>query len=138
MNCQNAMMKYAARTAAKPKKKSKKQPEKLIQDAVIKYLQLQNYFVMRLNSSTVQSAETGTYLSSYRIAGLGSSGASDVLVGKNGKIVFVEIKTKTGRQSESQKKFQNHVERLGYKYLIVSDLEQIIKFDNENQEYFKV
>lgn len=50
---------------------------------------------------------------------------------KNGRCVFVEVKTKTGRQSEEQKKFQAAVELLGYRYEIWRSLDDAIRFIKE-------
>ena len=38
----------------------------------------------------------------------------------------IEFKTKTGRQTETQKTFQRKVERVGYKYIIVRDIDDFI------------
>lgn len=52
-------------------------------------------------------------------------GASDmIIILPNGKLIFVEIKTEKGVQSEYQKYFQNRVEKLGYKYLLIRSLKQ--------------
>jgi len=52
------------------------------------------------------------------------SGVSDLIVIKPNQVVFVEVKTETGRQSESQKRFQSIVEALGYKYILVRSLDE--------------
>lgn len=46
------------------------------------------------------------------------AGASDLLVIARGSVLFVEMKSKKGRQQESQKIFQQKVERLNHKYVI--------------------
>lgn len=38
--------------------------------------------------------------------------------------LLIELKTRTGRQQESQKEYQRLIEEQGYKYLIVRTLEQ--------------
>lgn len=45
-------------------------------------------------------------------------GVSDLIIVANQRVLFVEMKTKTGRQSENQKLFQSNVERLGFEYKI--------------------
>ena len=52
------------------------------------------------------------------------AGVSDLIVLLPGKTLFIEVKTPTGTQSESQKEFQSHVERLGFKYFLVRNLEE--------------
>ena len=45
--------------------------------------------------------------------------------------LYIEIKTPTGRQSESQKQFEKKVLANGYDYRIVRSLDQFIKIVNE-------
>lgn len=51
-------------------------------------------------------------------------GVSDTIIVLNGKVLFVEFKTETGRQSEFQKDFQSRVENLGHEYLLIRSLTQ--------------
>ena len=50
------------------------------------------------------------------------AGVSDLIIIAERAILFVEMKTKTGRQEESQKVFQSNVERLGFEYKICRSL----------------
>lgn len=52
------------------------------------------------------------------------AGFSDLIIIANKNVLFVEVKTKDGRQSELQKKFQTDVERLGFQYLICRSLQE--------------
>jgi hypothetical protein len=54
-------------------------------------------------------------------------GASDLIVVLPNKILFVEIKTEKGIQSENQKNFQKRIEVLGYEYHLIRSLEQFQK-----------
>jgi len=49
-------------------------------------------------------------------------GVSDLIVMEAGRVMFFELKTKTGQQSPAQAKFQEKVEALGYQYHIIKDL----------------
>lgn len=51
------------------------------------------------------------------------SGVSDLIIIANRAVLFVEMKTKTGRQQPNQKKFQADVERLGFEYKICRSLQ---------------
>ena len=51
------------------------------------------------------------------------AGFSDLVVIAEANILFVEVKTKEGRQSELQKKFQADVERLGFQYSVCRSLQ---------------
>ena len=49
-------------------------------------------------------------------------GASDLIVLFPNRVVFCEVKTPTGIQSEAQKDFQEQVEKLGFEYILVRSL----------------
>lgn len=50
------------------------------------------------------------------------AGFSDLVIIADRSVLFVEVKTKTGRQSENQKTFQTNIERLGFEYKICRSL----------------
>ena len=53
-----------------------------------------------------------------------TKGASDLIViAPNGKLMFIELKTDKGVQSEYQKEFENRVTALGYEYHLIRSLE---------------
>lgn len=54
-------------------------------------------------------------------------GVSDLVIVSPGEVIFVEVKTPTGRQSPSQKEFQTTVEALGFRYILVRSLEDFKK-----------
>jgi len=51
------------------------------------------------------------------------SGCSDLVVLTPPTVIFLEVKTPDGKQSENQKKFQRKVESMGYRYEIVRSVE---------------
>ena len=51
------------------------------------------------------------------------SGVSDLIVVLKGKVIFVEVKTLTGKQSAKQKLFESMVSNLGFEYHLVRTLE---------------
>ena len=55
------------------------------------------------------------------------SGVSDLIVVEKNRLLFVEVKTAIGRQSGKQKKFEENVKSLGYKYYLVRSLEDFKK-----------
>jgi hypothetical protein len=59
------------------------------------------------------------------------AGVSDLTVIFLFFVIWVEVKTKTGRQTPLQKEFQNKVEKLGYHYFVVRSLEDFMKICNE-------
>lgn len=58
-------------------------------------------------------------------------GASDLIVIHNGILMWVEVKTETGKLSKEQLSFQSRVEALGYTYRVVRSLEQFKKIIQE-------
>lgn len=55
------------------------------------------------------------------------SGVSDMIVVRDNEVLFIEVKTSKGVQSERQKVFQKSVENLGFKYYLVRSLEDFKK-----------
>jgi len=54
-------------------------------------------------------------------------GASDLIVLLPNKILFIEVKTEKGIQSDNQKNFQNRIELLGFKYYLIRSLKEFQK-----------
>ena len=74
----------------------------------------------------------------YNLAGLGSyPGLSDLVAIKNGRVVYIEVKTRRGRQSEYQKKFQEMIEAAGGTYILARGIEDVEHLDGEKQLQLK-
>jgi hypothetical protein len=54
-------------------------------------------------------------------------GVSDLIIVKPNEVVFCEVKTDVGRQSDSQKEFEQTVSNLGFRYILVRSLEDFKK-----------
>lgn len=52
------------------------------------------------------------------------AGVSDLIIVSDHDVLFVEMKTKTGKQSGYQKTFQKNVERLGFRYVVCRSLDE--------------
>lgn len=77
-------------------------------------------FPIRLNSGKAWQGRyvAGTIVNPRAIK-LCPPGTADVLaVLPEGRVMWVELKTATGRQRESQKRFQKQVEALGHTYIL--------------------
>ncbi len=57
------------------------------------------------------------------------AGASDLVALKNGRTVWIEVETGTGRQSTAQKQFQQDIERAGGTYLLARGLDDITRWE---------
>ena len=53
------------------------------------------------------------------------SGVSDLIVLLPNRIIFLEVKTDKGRQSDNQKRFQKKVESLGFEYYVVRSVDEV-------------
>lgn len=51
-------------------------------------------------------------------------GASDLIVITNKEVIFFEVKTPTGVQSDNQKDFEDRVNKLGHKYFMFRSLKE--------------
>lgn len=62
------------------------------------------------------------------------SGISDlIIIGQDGRAYFMEVKTETGRLSESQKRFQAFCQSKGWIYGIVRSVDDAISFCKKYQ-----
>ena len=59
------------------------------------------------------------------------SGLSDLVAVRDGQVVFVEIKSKSGKQSDEQRKFQHDLEAAGGRYVLARDLCDVLHLGNE-------
>lgn len=94
-------------TNPKPKPK-----ERDIQKQIKEYLQWNCWFVVKIHQS----------LGSY-------PGIADLYAVKDGRSIWIEVKTPAGRQSSAQTEFQRQVEAHGGVYVLareIEDLEEVI------------
>jgi len=96
--------------------------QRRIADALIKL----GYLVVRYNSS-MHYTQRGTPLSAIRVLNTNATaGHPDLVVYRNGKATFVEIKTQTGKQSRTQKTFQSLAASHGMEYVIFRSVDEAI------------
>lgn len=112
-------------TAKASNVKRYKRDEKSIQDQVARRLRDAGYLVIQINSG-MQMTEAGAPFRSYFIwNNKKSSGVADLLAVKNGQTWFLEIKKPGGRQSETQKQFEELCGLTGNVYKIIKDVSEI-------------
>lgn len=99
-------------------------PEHNIQCAIVSYLRLNKVFCFSVPNGGLRSLKTGAFLKKEGA----TAGVSDLIILRKNECIFVEVKTKTGRQSDEQKKFQEAVELLGFKYFIWRTLDDAVSF----------
>lgn len=93
------------------------QSETIIKKQVKAYLQLRGWFIF------------------YNLQGVGAyKGVPDFIAVKEGRVVFLEVKTATGRLSNWQLIFQAHIEDGGGEYVVVRSLEDAMDVDRQKEE----
>lgn len=78
--------------------------------------------VQRINNIPV--SDKGTYRS---LPNGVHRGFPDILVFKNGKTIFIEVKSNNGKMSEYQKDFAELIIKQGFEYYLVRSLDFVIK-----------
>ncbi len=90
-------------------------PETAIKKSIRDYLRLSGWFVFHV------------------LQGLGAyKGVSDFVAIKDGNVLFIEVKTERGRQSEHQKKFENNICNSGGHYFVARDVSDVDRYIVEN------
>jgi hypothetical protein len=97
--------------------------EHIIQIQIVKYCKANNILVLSIPNAAKRTPAEIKY---FKEEGF-YSGASDLLVGINEKIIFVEVKDSKGIQSPKQIEFQKDIESHGFTYILVRSLEDFKK-----------
>lgn len=93
-------------------------------------IEIQNAIRVALSEiGVVRRNNVGTfYTQDGRAVAVGIPGEADLTLFQNGgKTVFIEVKTRTGRQSAKQKRFQKRFEQMGYEYIIMRSVDDAYK-----------
>ena len=98
-----------------------KEKESQIQKTILDYLRYRKVFCWKQNTVGIYKQSTGSYIPSQSV------GAPDIFAVKNGKVFGIEVKTKTGKQSDNQKNFQQDFEKAGGIYLVARSIEDVQK-----------
>ena len=98
-----------------------------IQRACVRILRLNKVLVFACPNGGSRNAREAHNL---KLSGV-LAGVSDLIIVLPQRVVFVEMKTSTGRQQQSQKDFQKQVEKLGFEYLIWRSVDDCINFINK-------
>ena len=54
-------------------------------------------------------------------------GITDLIAAKDGRVLFIELKTPRGRQSDYQRKFQANLEAAGGEYVLCRGVDDLLK-----------
>ena len=111
--------------ATKPKKVQGHQ-ESDIQIACVRWFKLQypRYVIFAVPNGGTRNKKEMIWMLREGIL----PGAADLAIcGDRGKILFVEMKTKTGKQNQNQKLFEQKVTELGFQYVVCRSLEDFMQ-----------
>jgi hypothetical protein len=101
----------------------KKGPETLIQGAICDYLALKKYFFWRNNTTPIYNKELGCFRAMPKYS---KNGVSDIILFKDGKVWFLEVKASNGKLSESQLDFQKGCILNGINYEVVKSIDDVV------------
>jgi hypothetical protein len=102
------------RTEPPPQRKRRVNPETIIRKDIVKYLRGEGWFVF------------------HNLQGLGCfPGISDLTAMRGGRIVWIEIKTPTGKQNHDQWDFEREVTTNGCEYVIARCVDDVRQLSGE-------
>lgn len=121
------IMKYDEFLKKESQKKDRSKPrhiESQIQIQMVKWFRLQypHYIIAAIPNGGQRSALEAKIMKGEGVL----AGFSDLIIIARENVLFVEVKTKRGYQSDLQAKFQSDVERLGFQYSICRSLDEFI------------
>ena len=98
-----------------------KQTEAQFQKVVVRYIRLQykELLVFAVRNEGKRSVKEQSIIKSMGL----TSGVSDLVVlGNNGKVLFLELKSEKGKLTQNQKNFKREVEIRGFRYEVVKNI----------------
>lgn len=99
-----------------------------LQEACVKYMRLKYPKYLCFSVPNEAAWKNKNYFSNLGMM----PGVSDLIVVLPGKVLFIELKSKIGRQSVEQKAFMEKVEALGFNYHLIRNLDDFIEIiENE-------
>ena len=111
------------------------QEESFIQQAIVSLCRYKGLLCFAVPNglylNTKSKASGIKYMNRMKREGL-LPGVSDLVLVLPDKIVFIEVKTKRGKQSDNQISFENRVSGLGYEYVIWRSVDDANNYLKEN------
>lgn len=112
---------FLRKESAKKSRSSHRHLESQIQRQMVAWFRLQypRYIIAAIPNGGQRSAIEAKIMKGEGVL----AGFSDLVIIADRSVLFVEVKTKEGRQSELQRKFQADIERLGFQYFVCRSLQ---------------
>jgi len=97
-----------------------KKSEATIQKEIVNYCELNKILIFCVPNEATRSNS--------KFIGMGVlPGVSDLILVLQNKVIFVELKTHKGIQSEKQKEFEIKIYNLGHQYILIRSLDEFKK-----------
>ena len=100
--------------------------EQKLQEQAINTLRLYEntgrLFVFAVPNGERRDAVTGAKLKRSGVR----AGVSDIVVVMTSRVVFIELKTKTGKQSREQRIFEERIRSFGFEYYVCRSISEIL------------
>ncbi len=101
-----------------------------IQKQIVEYFRFKSYVTVCTDVMAalgyLQGNKRFAFIKHYKDIGY-TKGQSDIIVIKKNKVIFIEVKSKLGRQSDEQKQFQMLIEKAGIEYLLARSINDVQK-----------
>ena len=96
--------------------------ESNIQQAVVKWFRMQypRFIIAAVPNGGFRNAREAAIMQREGVL----AGFADLVVLAQRNVLFLEMKTTKGKQSDKQKEFQNKVSKLGFEYIVCRSFEQ--------------
>ena len=101
-----------------------KNEEHRIQQAIVRYLRYSGYFVFAVPNGGKRDKIAGKILKDEGAL----AGVADLIIVMPSEVIFVEVKTDKGKQSEAQQHFQKVVTDLDHTYLVWRSVDDAVLF----------
>lgn len=101
-------------------------PEAGVQRAILDLLAAEHVFAIRLNTGAFRNAN-GRPIFMHS----GGAGVADIVAFPRGRVLWVEAKAPSGRQTPEQASFQQRVEREGHAYIVARSSDEILRWLKE-------
>jgi hypothetical protein len=92
------------------------------QSAICEYLERRRHFFFRINNTPIYDARRGIFRAQPKYT---PRGVADILVVKNGKAIFIEVRREKGKMSPEQHEFGRNVVLAGGDYHIVRSIDDV-------------
>lgn len=96
--------------------------EHAIEQQILEWLNLEGWLAWKLKDSASYDPGQKKFLTP---GGFRINGVSDVVAVKDGVVLFLEVKTEKGRQSDAQKMFEKKLAEKGGRYFVVRSLDDV-------------